>query len=73
MTNEFPTLLKMKPGECVIRVGMTIREAERILIEATMAIYPDKGRAAGILGISLKTLYTRLREYEIARKYEASK
>jgi DNA-binding NtrC family response regulator len=47
-----------------VRVGMTIREAERHLILATLEhLEGDKRRAAQTLGISLKTLYNRLNEY----------
>jgi DNA-binding NtrC family response regulator len=45
-------------------VGATVREAERSLIERTLA-YADnnKTRAAAILGIGLKTLHTKLKSY----------
>jgi DNA-binding NtrC family response regulator len=50
-----------------VRVGMTIAEAERILIEATLArVDGDKRKAAKALGISTKTLYTRLAVYRAA-------
>jgi len=47
-----------------VRVGSTIADAERDLIIATLA-YCDgaKERTADMLGISLKTLYNRLRAY----------
>ena len=47
-----------------VRVGSTIADAERNLIIATLA-YCDgaKERTADMLGISLKTLYNRLRAY----------
>jgi len=45
-----------------------VAEAERQLIELTLAhVAGDKRRAAEMLGISLKTLYTRLKVYEAAR------
>jgi len=51
-------------GELGIRVGMTIDEAERALIEATLAMARNnKTRAAVILGISTKTLHAKLRLY----------
>ncbi len=50
-----------------IRVGSTIEEVERTLILATLEDFRgDKKRAAAVLGISLKTLYTRLMAYRAA-------
>lgn len=47
------------------RVGSTIADMERALILATLEHYGGaKERSAEILGISLKTLYNRLRSYE---------
>ena len=47
-----------------VRVGSTIADAERELIIATLAYCDDaKERTADMLGISLKTLYNRLRAY----------
>ncbi len=56
------------PGEGkTIGVGMSIAEAERRLIKATLDnCGGDKKRAAEVLGISLKTLYNRLGEYRAA-------
>jgi DNA-binding NtrC family response regulator len=48
-----------------IKVGSTVAEVERCLILATMdQCQGTKEKTAEILGISLKTLYNRLREYE---------
>jgi DNA-binding NtrC family response regulator len=48
-----------------IAPGMSVAEAEQKLIMATLQqVGGDKRAAARILGISLKTLYTRLREYD---------
>jgi DNA-binding NtrC family response regulator len=45
-------------------VGMTLGEVERRMIIATLAAqHGDKARAAKVLGISLKTLYSRLHRY----------
>jgi DNA-binding NtrC family response regulator len=45
-------------------VGMTIEEAERQLIRATLRQTGfDKPRAASILGIGLRTLYRKIQEY----------
>lgn len=47
-----------------IRVGKTVEEVERELIESTLDHFDgDKKQAADILGISLKTLYNRLNSY----------
>ncbi|MFI5370101.1 MAG: sigma-54-dependent transcriptional regulator [Candidatus Eisenbacteria bacterium] len=50
------------PGERVeIAVGMSVEDAERRLIEATLrATGGDKPRAAAMLGIGLRTLYRKL-------------
>jgi DNA-binding NtrC family response regulator len=50
-----------------VRVGMTLDEAERALIEATLAhAGGDKPRAAAALGIGLRTLYRKLDGYREA-------
>jgi len=52
-------------GAVTVRPGMTIPDAERMLIFATLRQFGgDKTRAAESLGISLKTLYNRLHAYE---------
>jgi DNA-binding NtrC family response regulator len=49
-----------------VKLGMTIGEAERVLIEATLASTGmNKTRAAAILDISTKTLHTKLRQYQL--------
>jgi DNA-binding NtrC family response regulator len=54
------------PGAVSLRVGMTVDEAERVLIEATLAhAGMNKSRAAAILGITAKTLHTKLRQYQM--------
>jgi DNA-binding NtrC family response regulator len=45
-------------------VGTTVEEAEKLLILKTLeATSNNKTRAAEILGISLKTLHNKLKEY----------
>jgi len=52
------------PNAVPITVGMTIGEAERLLVEATLAYAGmNKTHAASILDISTKTLHTKLRQY----------
>jgi DNA-binding NtrC family response regulator len=47
-----------------VRVGATVDEAERMLILRTLeATGQNKTRAAEILGVSLKTLHNKLKEY----------
>ena len=48
-----------------LSVGMSIRDMERQLITRTLEEFDgDKPRAAKVLGVSLKTLYNRLNEYD---------
>jgi two-component system, NtrC family, response regulator AtoC len=54
-----------------VRVGSKIAEMERSLILATLEqCSGTKEEAASMLGISLKTLYNRLREYNAAKDSE---
>ena len=47
-----------------IRVGMSIDQAERVLLEATLSdLRNNKTHAAKALGISAKTLHMKLRQY----------
>ncbi|WP_374673182.1 sigma-54-dependent transcriptional regulator [Ideonella sp.] len=47
-----------------IPIGTSMAQAERALIEATLRHHKyQKERTAAVLGISLKTLYNRLKEY----------
>ncbi|HUA91462.1 MAG TPA: sigma-54 dependent transcriptional regulator [Terracidiphilus sp.] len=51
-------------GVISIHVGSTVDEAERLLILRTLeATGQNKTRAAEILGVSLKTLHNKLKEY----------
>jgi DNA-binding NtrC family response regulator len=53
-----------RPGATVtVRVGTSLAEAERELILATLREVGTKEDAARALGIGLRTLYTKLREY----------
>ncbi len=48
-----------------VSVGSTVAQAERTLIEATLRHTDgNRTRAAAILGISIKTLFNKLKEYE---------
>jgi DNA-binding NtrC family response regulator len=55
-----------------IAVGSSLADAERRLILATLRqVGGDKRKAAGILGISVKTLYNRLNVYDASPAAEA--
>jgi len=48
-----------------VRVGSAIADVERRLIMETLRVHDgDKARSAAVLGISLKTLYNRLSQYQ---------
>ena len=47
--------------------GATVDAVERELILQTLAVTSNKTRAAELLGISLKTLHNKLKEYEAAK------
>jgi len=50
--------------QIAIPLGTSMADAERQLILATLAHYNNhKERTAAVLGVSLKTLYNRLKEY----------
>jgi transcriptional regulator with PAS, ATPase and Fis domain len=55
------------PSQTVrLRVGMSLRDAEKELIRATLAANNgNKALAARLLGLGRKTLYRKLEEYEI--------
>lgn len=63
-----PEILGDSPGRSMnsleLAAGMSIAEAEKILIELTLEAHGgDKKAAAKVLGVSLKTLYNRLKAY----------
>jgi len=61
------------PDSVRLGVGTTVGEAEKLLILKTLeATSNNKTRAAEILGISLKTLHNKLKEYGSAASETAS-
>ncbi len=61
------------PSVVPVRVGSTVDEAERMLILRTLeATGQNKTRAAEILGVSLKTLHNKLKEYSQAREPQSA-
>jgi DNA-binding NtrC family response regulator len=62
-----------EPDLVRLPVGTTVGEAEKALIQMTLQhTKNNKTRAAEILGISLKTLFNKLKEYGAAGEAEAS-
>ena len=60
-----------EPESVRLAVGTTVSEAERALIQLTLQhTKNNKTRAAEILGISLKTLFNKLKEYGAADSAE---
>ena len=60
-----------EPDIVRLPVGTTVSEAEKALIQATLLhTKNNKTRAAEILGISLKTLFNKLKEYGAAEAQE---
>jgi len=56
-----------EPDAVRLAVGTTVSEAEKSLIQLTLQhTRNNKTRAAEILGISLKTLFNKLKEYGAA-------
>lgn len=61
---EAPAPVSNDPESITLRVGTTVDEAERMLIEKTLEhTKNNKTRAADVLGISLKTLHNKLKIY----------
>jgi DNA-binding NtrC family response regulator len=61
-----PAAATASNGALDIHVGMSIEEVERRLIGATLEqVGGNKRRAAEVLGVSLKTLYNRLKAYRM--------
>lgn len=64
---RIPIATKDNKGRVVVDVGTSIAVAERLLIDATLERFRgDKKRTAEVLGVSLKTLYNRLKAYRDA-------
>ena len=62
-----PAPAASEPNAVRLGIGTTVGEAERLLILKTLeSTNNNKTRAAEILGISLKTLHNKLKEYEAA-------
>ncbi|HEX4321389.1 MAG TPA: sigma-54 dependent transcriptional regulator [Acidobacteriaceae bacterium] len=63
-----PSVASADSNSVSVRVGATVGEAERLLILRTLEhTGQNKTRAAEMLGVSLKTLHNKLKEYDGAR------
>ncbi|MDQ0070843.1 DNA-binding NtrC family response regulator [Variovorax boronicumulans] len=61
-----PGVLEPEGGDLVVVVGTPLADVERRVILATYErCGRNKERTAGVLGISMKTLYNRLKEYRV--------
>ena len=69
-TPQLPVAPRFNDANMVpVRVGTTVDEAERMLILRTLeSTGQNKTRAAEILGVSLKTLHNKLKEYSHSRE-----
>ncbi len=68
-----PPAQVFEPESVRLPVGTTVSEAEKSLIQLTLQhTKNNKTRAAEILGISLKTLFNKLKEYGAAESGEAT-
>jgi two-component system response regulator AtoC len=66
LPGEFSAANIPKGPSFTVKVGSTVASIERSLIFATLEEYGgNKEKAAETLGLSLKTLYNRLRQYEL--------
>jgi transcriptional regulator with PAS, ATPase and Fis domain len=69
---DFIALHEHAAPEFVLRAGMTIAEAERMLIRKTLAqVTSNREDAARLLGISRRTLHYKLKRYGLAGENEA--
>jgi DNA-binding NtrC family response regulator len=53
------------PAELLIKVGMTMAEIERAVLERYLESYPTKKAAAQALGIGLRTLHAKVKQHQL--------
>ncbi|MCY7316673.1 MAG: sigma-54 dependent transcriptional regulator [Rubrivivax sp.] len=64
VASSVPAMASNVDDSIVLPIGTSMAQAERVLMLATLRHYNHhKERTAAVLGISLKTLYNRLKEY----------
>jgi DNA-binding NtrC family response regulator len=52
----------------LLRVGASLATVEKEMMAATLARYPNRREAARVMGIGLRTLYTKMRVYGLDRR-----
>jgi DNA-binding NtrC family response regulator len=61
-----------QPGRVVLNLGTSLYEAEKALILATLDFTgKNRRRTAEVLGLSLKTIQTKLKQYQVAETEES--
>jgi DNA-binding NtrC family response regulator len=61
-----------QPGRVVLNLGCSLYEAEKALILATLEFTNrNRRRTAEVLGLSLKTIQTKLKQYQVADSEES--
>ena len=69
---QAPAATALDGSVVAVPVGTTVGEAERMLILRTLEVTgQNKTRAAEILGVSLKTMHNKLKEYSLAGDEQA--
>ncbi len=62
----------LQPGRVVLNLGTSLYEAEKALILATLDFTgKNRRRTAEVLGLSLKTIQTKLKQYQVADAEES--
>jgi two-component system response regulator AtoC len=59
------------PDHVSLKVGTSLADAEKRLIQATLARFKSRKKVAALLGISLKTLYNKMKQYSLDRGVDA--
>jgi len=70
-SEDLPDYIKKRQREELlgVKVGMSLEEVEKILIQETLKFTRfNKSRTAHILGISLRTLYRKMEQYDLDLK-----
>lgn len=70
---QMPQVVGKQESSPAIRTGMSIRDMERALIEQTLEhVKGNRTEAANLLGISIRTLRNKLKDYESGTAFAAA-